>query len=502
MIGGPWWRYADGAVTRLSVSPAGAVGRAALIGLASLSLAACSDGTEGLSPPSVPTATVLSARNVSLSWDASAWDGAESLSVDRRQGGSEPVVLRPAPQVERVLDHGLPPGQDTDYRLCREGPGAARACSDWVAVATPTSALGVTVDVTVPHDGGQDGDDLFLIGLVDLDNQASFGALLVFDRAGQLLWELVDTTRGYVNDAEMLDDGTLLFNQFAEVRSMSLFFEPISRFVHADHPLITVPDSLFDSVTTTTEQFYHHDEDLFGADAILSVVLTAGHDDVSGWDIVGDGVVVFDRHTGEDQWFTNLFDHYDVQTDSCLPCLEELTFGQAGHDWTHANALWFDAEQSQIYLNIRNLDRIAVFDYPSGDLVREIGDGGVTFAHAHDPQYLPDGTILLFDNGLHRPGGEEYSRAVQFKEGAGGQLEVVWEYRETPDFYSDVMGDADRLESGNTLITDAVNGRIVEVDPEGGKVWEARLSPPGMSLYKTQRIAGAAFRQWCGLEPL
>ncbi len=471
--------------------------------MTSLSLAACSDSStsSNLSPPAAPTATALSARNVSLSWEASAWDGVDQLRVERQQAGSELVALRPSPQGERVLDLGLEPEQDVDYRLCREQAGAQRACSDWVTVTTPASALGTTVDVTVAHDGGQGADDLFLIGVLEFDNQAGFGAILVLDRAGQLLWEHVDTTRGYVNDAELLDDGTLLFNQYAEVRSMSLFFEPISRFIHADHPLVALPDSLFDPVTIETEQFYHHDADLFGSDAILSVVFTAGHDDVTGWDIVGDGVVAFDRATGEDSWFIDLFDYYDVQTDSCLPCLEELTFGQ-GHDWTHSNALWFDSEQSEIYLNIRNLDRIAVFDYPSGDLLREIGDGGVTFSHAHDPQVLPDGSILVFDNGLHRPGGEEYSRAVQFEEGTGGQLEVVWEYREDPDFYSDVMGDADRLASGNTLITDAVNGRMLEVEPGGGKVWEARLARPGMRIYKTQRVAGATFRQWCGLEPL
>ncbi|MBW2455863.1 MAG: aryl-sulfate sulfotransferase [Deltaproteobacteria bacterium] len=483
------------AVGRLvRVASLGAVGLVTTVG--------CSDDgvadLPALPAPALPTAAELSARNVSLSWAPDAWDGAEQLAVERRASGSDPVRLHALADGERLLDLGLEPSGDLEYRLCREGPGAAPGCSDWVGVTTPSSALGTEVEITVPYEDSEGADDVFLIGLVEFDNQASYGAVAAVDRQGRVLWELVDTVRGYMNDAELLDDGTLLYAQYAEVRLMSLFFEPIRRFVAADHPLISVPDPRFDEVTVTTDRYYHHEVDRHGDDSLLSIVFTTGHDDNTGWDVVGDGVALFDRDTGAESWFIDLFDTYDVPNHHCAPCLEELTFGLA-HDWTHSNALWFDTEESQLYVNIRNLDRIAVFDYPSGNLVREIGDGGETFSHAHDPQYLDDGTILLFDNGLHRPGGEEYSRAVQFQEGTGGQLEVVWEYREDPDFYSDVMGDADRLDNGNTLITDAVNGRLVEVDAAGDKVWEAQLTGAGMRIYKTQRVPGPTFRAWCGL---
>lgn len=70
---------------------------------------------------------------------------------------------------------------------------------------------------------------------------------------------------------------------------------------------------------------------------------------------------------------------------------------------------------------------------------------------------------------------------------------VVWEYRETPDFYSFWGGDADRLPNGNTLITDTVNGRILEVTPEGEKVWEVFLKNKWgrpTYLYRSERIIG------------
>lgn len=64
---------------------------------------------------------------------------------------------------------------------------------------------------------------------------------------------------------------------------------------------------------------------------------------------------------------------------------------------------------------------------------------------------------------------------------------VVWEYREDPDFYSAVGGDADRLPNGNTLITDCDNGRIIEVTAEGENIWEVFFE--NRRIYRSERIS-------------
>ncbi|UCH37066.1 MAG: aryl-sulfate sulfotransferase [Candidatus Bathyarchaeota archaeon] len=68
----------------------------------------------------------------------------------------------------------------------------------------------------------------------------------------------------------------------------------------------------------------------------------------------------------------------------------------------------------------------------------------------------------------------------------------MWRYRENPDFFSHCYGDADRLPNGNTLITDGIHydpdyGRIVEVTPEGEKVWEV-ITAPFNQMYRAERI--------------
>ena len=54
--------------------------------------------------------------------------------------------------------------------------------------------------------------------------------------------------------------------------------------------------------------------------------------------------------------------------------------------------------------------------------------------------------------------------------------EIAWSYdgdRDGP-FYSKTGGTSERLENGNTLITESDNGRVFEVTPDRKIVWEYR----------------------------
>jgi len=145
-----------------------------------------------------------------------------------------------------------------------------------------------------------------------------------------------------------------------------------------------------------------------------------------------------------------------------------------------------------ILLSVRNLNRIYKISLSSGEVRWIMGDGGDfgegLFAHQHDPQPLGPGRILLFDNGLHREGEENYSRVIEIEyDEEAGDARIVWEYREAPDFYNSIAGDANRLPNGNTLITDSMNWRIIEVSPDGQPVWELRLHYP-YRIYKAVRL--------------
>lgn len=113
----------------------------------------------------------------------------------------------------------------------------------------------------------------------------------------------------------------------------------------------------------------------------------------------------------------------------------------------------------------RHQNRIFVVNWERKELVwswgREQLDG------PHDATMLPNGNILVFDNGLYR----KWSRVIQVDPLSG---RIVWEYQapRQKDFYTPSKGSSQRLSNGNTLIANSDNGEAFEVDPNGAVVWK------------------------------
>ncbi len=120
--------------------------------------------------------------------------------------------------------------------------------------------------------------------------------------------------------------------------------------------------------------------------------------------------------------------------------------------------------KGNVLTSMNALGVIAVLDPDSGELVWAYKSP----PHGqHDPILLENGNLLMFDN--HRE--SERSVVVELEP---VNLEVVWEYRGTPEqpFYSRTCGSAQRLPNGNTLITESDGGRAFEVTPDQRIVWE------------------------------
>ena len=90
----------------------------------------------------------------------------------------------------------------------------------------------------------------------------------------------------------------------------------------------------------------------------------------------------------------------------------------------------------------------------------------------HDIEMLPNGNILIFDNGIYRT--HDWLTHSKVLEINPKTKEVVWEYADEPwwDFYSPTVSGAQRLPNGNTLITEGTSGRMFQVTPDGQVVWE------------------------------
>ncbi|MDY7096288.1 MAG: arylsulfotransferase family protein [Acidobacteriota bacterium] len=123
-----------------------------------------------------------------------------------------------------------------------------------------------------------------------------------------------------------------------------------------------------------------------------------------------------------------------------------------------------------VLLCSRHQDTVAVVRWSTGELVWAWGQG--ILSGPHDASWLPNGHLLIFDNGLERG----WSRVLEV-DPLGGEAhrgEVVWEYRteEPEDFFTLSRGSAQRLAGGNTLVAESDRGRSFEVTPGGEIVWE------------------------------
>ena len=185
-------------------------------------------------------------------------------------------------------------------------------------------------------------------------------------------------------------------------------------------------------------------------------------------------------------------------------------------DYVHGNAIELDSD-GNLLLSARNLDEIIKINHqitipPDPNLGQTIWTLGgkanqfkfsagsgisdvLNFYYQQDIRRLPDGHITLFDN--HAGHDASNSRALEYildeTDPKNYTATLVWEYRQSPDTFSSIMGNVQRLASGNTLIGwgDNASVNISEIKPDGSKALEMNFNGSFIS-YRAFRF------QWVG----
>jgi hypothetical protein len=117
--------------------------------------------------------------------------------------------------------------------------------------------------------------------------------------------------------------------------------------------------------------------------------------------------------------------------------------------------------EGNLLLSTRHNSSVAIVDPREGRVLWAWGPNNVVFQH--DPTILKNGNILIFDNG------REKSEVVEVDPLTN---RVVWKYAPAGGFFSRHMGTAQRLDNGNTLVTESERGYAIEVTPAGEVVWK------------------------------
>ena len=207
--------------------------------------------------------------------------------------------------------------------------------------------------------------------------------------------------------------------------------------------------------------------------------------ELEGGVMLGDTLLEVDA-AGREVWRFPLRQALDFALDRICPL-------EARHEWTHANAVSV-VPGGRILLSFRYTDTIALLDRTTGTFTWRYGPG--VLSHQHDPSWLPNGHILVFNNGEHRLKAIPHSSVMEIDPATNA---VVWEYKGSPEisFSSPTISGAQRLPNGNTLITEGRPGRLFEVTPDKDIVWEynnphvfdTRTEKNGALIFRARRYA-------------
>jgi hypothetical protein len=239
------------------------------------------------------------------------------------------------------------------------------------------------------------------------------------------------------------------------------------------------------------------------------------------------------RTGGEVVWEWHVWDHLVQDHDkekanfgdvAAHPELVDVNYNvvagrRANPDWTHFNAVTYNAELDQVMVSLRNFSEIWIMDHSTttreaamhaggrrgkgGDLLYRWGNPQVYRAGTavdqrlygqHNAHWIPKGLagaghILIYNNGDTRPG-TRYSSVEEivlpadangrYSVGADrkfGPDQAVWSYSapNPADFYSVNISGVQRLPNGNTLICAGAPGIIFEVTADKKVVWQYNI---------------------------
>ena len=161
-------------------------------------------------------------------------------------------------------------------------------------------------------------------------------------------------------------------------------------------------------------------------------------------------------------WSWKVIDHLD-------PKIFPLQAHYTRDHWPLINSVSLLAD-GNILASLRSVSAVIIISRETGEIIWHLDSTVV--AQQHCASELEDGSILIFDNGTYRyHESATYSRVIQVDRTT---KKILWKYQDPNPgtFFTPFMGGAQRLDNGNTLITEAAFGRVFEVTKEGELVWE------------------------------
>ena len=451
-----------------------------------------------------PLAGVLSATTDRPARLVATW-------VEVGQDGS-PVTVPTSPLLATQHDAwvlGLAPDSQFVLTVSAIGGEGVHAVPQDVAVTTEALAATLPQFTLVSSDPAAVAPGVTVLLPRSATSGGQRGMIMAIDDAGRPRW--LYTQDQQVHDVRLTTRGTIIYMDRSGISELDMAGRSLRHIARSalpadtlHHAILELPDGHL--LTLSTE--------LRVIDGYPPEVAGGGLQNVVG-DLILD--VDPDGDLGASWALLDLLDPYRVAPGFTANGYDNVyAAGTPTRDWSHANALHWDAGRGVMLVCLRHQHQVVAIERATGAVRWRLGEGGdfalaeggAWFHGPHAAQLTPSGNVLLFDNGFGRPveEGGEYSRALELAIDDTADpptAEVVWEWRGETPFYSPVMGDADQLSNGDVLVTvaayvatgtDASVARLVEVTHEASPrvVWDVRIDHPTAryQVYQADRIDG------------
>jgi len=412
-----------------------------MFGALTLALVGCTGGDDKLGVEVLSADVVLSpnvATVATLDWSVEA-----PVAATVRYGTDErtfDVAVDATATEHQTLLLGVPAATEITWSIL-DADGGLMATGTYTTGALPTELP--SVEVT-----GGGHDQFMLTPLIGATTAA-----VILSPEGKIVWYHLDDRGLDVYRVRLASDGSGVVYNAASVSG-----DPAE-----DSALVTVSWDGGTSEELAVPLLSHDFVEL--TDGTLGAIGVKYGPGADGTDVRGDRIVeIAPDGTQTDIWTSwDCFDPTEYTGDD-----EEL-------GWTFANAIDYVPESDSYVLGLRNFSSILPVDR-AGACGSVIGGepsdytfDGSRFRHQHQFQMIDADHLLVFDND---GAGATTSRAIEYELDHDAMTATqVWDYTPDPKVYSFVLGDAERLDGGDTFVAFSVAGRLDRVSPDGELLW-------------------------------
>nr|MBC8310669.1 aryl-sulfate sulfotransferase [Candidatus Neomarinimicrobiota bacterium] len=343
-----------------------------------------------------------------------------------------------------------------------------------------------------------------------------------YDEEGELLGGVVDNTYPYAYNifASAIDKdlNTLFIESLVNQNQYTHYYIP--------HEIIKLPNGNYVSLAPDFRNLpVSRKEDIYTGNWSWETGNQFTEEELASFPWMGDFLIEWNPETNEIIWSMSTFDIYDINDYDIFG--GNWNAAASGlfpvYDWTHLNAIEYNAEQNAIYISSRHLSKITKIDYETRQVMWTMGwsqieiygiensfsnfsttyfDGTeAPFSFQHGLQVLDNGNIVTLDNGnLSKltwiPIGESEvnkSRVIEIEvEENINTAKIVWEYILPDSLYSELSGNAQKLYNGNYFVTVIADGATsLEISPTKEVVWECKynLETGDAPIYRAHKIS-------------